>query len=32
VTSPEQDFILGTIVSNSQVLDSLQSSTITVNP
>jgi hypothetical protein len=32
VTSPDTDFILGTIVSNSQVLDSLQSSTITVNP
>jgi hypothetical protein len=32
VTSPEQDFILATIVSNSLVVDSLQSSTITVNP
>lgn len=32
VASPDQDFILGTIVSNSELLDTLQSSTITVNP
>ena len=32
VTSPETSFILADIVSNSLVLDSLQSSTITVNP
>jgi hypothetical protein len=32
VSSAEQDFINATILSNGQVVDSLQSSTITVNP
>ena len=32
VTSPETSFILADIVSNSLVVDSQQSSTITINP
>jgi hypothetical protein len=32
VTSPETDFILASVVSNDQLVDSMQSSVITVNP